>query len=65
MNSLKVRTMVPCRTCLSSMKKIKTMKVESENRKDAIEEVREKVLIWKESLKNQDCKICKSIKETK
>ena len=61
MNSLKVKTKINCNTCGCTLNRIKTIKVSSEIKEDAIKEANEKVSALKESLKGKNCKVCESI----
>ena len=61
MNTLKAKTTIKCNTCSCTMKRTKSLKVESETKEEAQKEAQEKFNTWKLSLKNQNCKTCDSI----
>ena len=61
MNTIKVKTTIKCNTCGCSMKRSKSIKVQSEDKSEAIKEANEKTSSWVESLSGQNCRICKSI----
>ena len=61
MNALKAKTTIHCNICGCKLKRTKTIKVESLIKEDAIKEAKDKIESWKESLKDQTCKVCKTI----
>jgi hypothetical protein len=63
MNNLKSTTKINCSTCGCEMKRIKTFKIKSNTMEEAKMEAEIEITEWKKSLENQDCKICKSIKQ--
>jgi hypothetical protein len=60
MNTLKAKTTIYCETCGCPMKRTKSIKVKSGIKDEAIEEAKKATDAWKNSLKGQNCKICKS-----
>jgi hypothetical protein len=63
MNTLKAKTTISCACCGCDLKRTKSIKVQAGTKEDAVKEGRQKFQKWVESLKGQQCKICKSISE--
>ncbi len=61
MATLKTKTTIHCDTCGCSMKRVKSIKVEAEDKALAIEEANAKLKVWRKSLEGQNCKVCQSI----
>jgi hypothetical protein len=63
MASLKIKTKINCNTCGCTLNRTKTIKVTATTQEEAKAEAGQKVKKWEESLKGQNCKVCKSIIE--
>ena len=61
MNKLKATIKIKCFTCLSSLKRVKTFKVNSTDKLEANKEAEEKINTWISSLEGHNCKVCQSI----
>jgi hypothetical protein len=61
MNTLKAKTKINCNTCGCTLNRTKSIKVTADNKEDALTQANDKINEWKESLKGQNCKVCKSI----
>jgi hypothetical protein len=61
MNTLKAKTTINCNTCGCAMKRVKSIQVSAGDQKDAIEEAKDKIRDWQQSLHGQNCKVCKTI----
>ena len=61
MNALKAKAKIHCATCGCSINRTKTIKVNASIKEEAIKEANIKVKKWTESLKKQNCNVCKSI----
>jgi hypothetical protein len=61
MNSLKVKTRVPCDTCGEKLTRVTTIKVNATNERDAKAEADAKVQGWLASLRGKNCSVCQSM----
>ena len=61
MNTLKAKTTITCNTCGTKLKRVKSIKVYSDNENEAIEEANIKIKEWKKSMQDKNCRICESI----
>lgn len=61
MNKLKYRVKINCNTCGCSMIRIKTIKVVSSIKEQAIKEAKTAEKKWHKSIVGQNCKVCQSI----
>lgn len=61
MNTLKIKTKINCNTCGTPLNRNKSIKITSKTKEEAIKEAAPKIKIWKDSLKNKNCRLCQSI----
>ena len=61
MNKLKVKTTIYCNTCGCPLKRTKTINVKAKTPGEAKKEAEDKIKIWLQSLKGQNCRVCASI----
>jgi hypothetical protein len=61
MNKLKTSKKVPCFTCMTPVKRVKTILVKATDQAAAIVEANAKIEEWSEAIKLKNCRFCQDI----